>query len=765
MQTASGAYTAAVTAQDQLVDYKVTVGFPGAVQASFQDVTACFVSVDIQQNVTSTLPDAATLISGYSSSMATLVLAGMLKQNPGVPLAEAQTIFWLFNSNDPTSPMYRLSKVGLSVTVQAGFWDGNSAADLVTKFTGTIDSVALSDGTVTLTCLDNRSLVTGQATLPPVITQPPYNGELTSEFAADYLLRHSSPGQFYTWPAQRPKCIFAVGMRSSIWPEVGTYTPGFTVFFDFAPGRYGTALTGSGSNAALPYNMAAPINPSDSFWMEGISGPGVEMFVNNAGTVTQQAVIVVLPASVSVYTITVAGQASAVWSIPITTPRYVAAQFTWPVGSTSVTGTIYVDGSSHAFSFTSLDARSASTTMPIANLYVDPSTPGSSVEGFQVTTETAGVSNGTFAPTAILDPSLNSLVALPDVAGKDTWGALQDLASAEAALAGFDELGVFHFVNRDTLTWKTSSRSITSLSSLATLDSLEQKSLLATHIQVPANPLFVGPLDFVWRSSSAIKIDGSNSVTFTAQTSTPVVNVKTPDGGFWPLTGGVSDHTTWRACTSQDGSGAAITSGITVTVVQPSTTVLVITVTNSNPFTVWLVQPVAYVSDLTPAGSPYLAINAQPVQSQGANPAAASMQLTSGVVADAQWPPVASGGAITNSAFGEVLLQIQANSWLQDTGAAQDIANHLLSDLRLPRPLYRNVTIVADPRLQLGDRVTILDPDVTQVSNDAFLLGIDTRLSSSEWSQTIDARSWYVPGLWRLGVAGYSELGTTTYIA
>jgi hypothetical protein len=51
-----------------------------------------------------------------------------------------------------------------------------------------------------------------------------------------------------------------------------------------------------------------------------------------------------------------------------------------------------------------------------------------------------------------------------------------------------------------------------------------------------------------------------------------------------------------------------------------------------------------------------------------------------------------------------------------------------------------DVPIVADPRLQLGDRVTITDPDGLGFTSDFHLSSITTTYDSEGLSQTVSLR-------------------------
>lgn len=758
MQTATPAFATAVVNQDQIIAYAVTVGFPATVPSTYGTFTDSVISIENDAQVTTSTPDGTLLLAGYPSAQPTIELSGHLNQPVGTVWNENQSVYWLFNPNDATSPMYRQTRAGLPITIQAGLYDGQSTPELITIFTGTIDTAVCSNGVVTLTCRDNRSTVTNQSMLPPVITFPPYNAGLTSQFAIDYLFRHASPAQYYSWPKQRTGCVLAVSMRSSIWPEVGSYAS-YTQAPGFGQGLYGTALVNTGGDAIV-YSLATAIPATQtSFWIEGFVGPETELIVSNG---PQQVVLAYGSGGLVLLVATASGNTQQNWSVAITGKHYVAAQVSWVQGSTSLTGTLYFDGISTPISLTAAAART-SATMPFGAVGANFSTNATtSIEGFQVTTESAGISNGAFTPTLLLDPSLNPLTALPDVTGQDSWATFQDIAAAENGIIGFNEVGIAFFKNRYTIDQTVAVRTVQSSKSLMTLDTSEQMSTVATHVQIPVNQIQINPLGGVWGATSVLTVPGNGSLVFTASTGNPVVNVQTPDIGFFPISG-PGATTTWRGCTTADGTGAAVLTGIHINVVQLSATALSVTITNTNPFTVYLVQPAAYASTDAPTGVPFVSIAGQSITSTALTPDGTTT-VQSTLYADAQWPPIGSGGAISNTQFGEILLQISSNNWLQSLPAALQFADDLISDLHQPRPLFTNMQIVCDPRIQLVDRITAVDPDMSLANTDVLLVGIHTSLGAGKWTQAIDSRAFYTPGTWILGDPGYSELGSTTYL-
>lgn len=759
MQTASGAFAAVMLLPDQTVLQRILLTLPAfqadgvtAIPSSYSDVSTCVVSIQGDVAATTTVPEGTLLINGYSSAAATIVLSGPLKQASGVQTVDTMTVGKLFNSNDPTSPLYRLPKVGMRVVLQEGRWVGGSTPEYITVGTLIVDTCAVSNGAVTLTLIDGRNAIRGQAATPPVITQTPYNAGLTSEYAVDYLFRHSSPGQYLSWPPQRPNCVLAVGFRSSLWPEVGTYAS-YTQHPVFAPGVFGT---GYAESFGATYTLASPIATTQTVFVEFWATPGMEVSINdtavgNQFTIQWQADT----GNLAWWTTTSSGQSGAtVTSVGTTGSHYISVKFTWALGSTTCAYVVSVDSTAHSGNLTALDARGSAPFTTVA-VFGNPGT----VEALQVTTETAPASNSGFAPTLILDPSLNPLTALPDTSSQDIWAALQDIAAAEAAVINIDELNIAHFTNRNSIAAKTSTLTVSSRINLTGLDSLEQLSTVATHVTAPVNQLIINQRLGVWAGNDVYSVPGNGTLVINAMTQNPIVNVDTPDIGFFPIAG-PGNRTTWRACATPDGQGAAVTSGVSMALVQSGPTQVQITVTNTNSATVYLIQPLSYSDTTVPAATPFITFAAQPVTNQNVNPVTGGAIAGGAVTADSQWPP---GNAKGNTLWGEILLPLPANDWLQDFDAAQALTDFYLSDFYLPKPLLRNASIVSDPRLQLLDRITVVDPDVSQVNADALVVGIHMQLGGGQglWTRSLDLRMWNAPGLWIVGV---SELGVDTFI-
>jgi hypothetical protein len=253
------------------------------------------------------------------------------------------------------------------------------------------------------------------------------------------------------------------------------------------------------------------------------------------------------------------------------------------------------------------------------------------------------------------------------------------------------------------------------------------------------------------------------TTTIFVTTDNPVAKIDTV-GQVMPSGGGTPGLSYYRACYAPNGVGSSVTN-LTMTVTQLGSAQLKISVTNPNSAPVWLVSPTDAAFPVGSIGTPILRVGGVNITSI-ATPAENGGTAAGTLVADEQWPPLqpdGTGGAVSNPR-GEQLLALSSNPFVQDPVAAQTYGSDMLIDLYQPRPLWRRTAIVPDPSLQLGDRVLVQDPDTTMVDGAALIIGSHITASRTDWGQTLDLRSVGAPGKWILGVAGKSELGSTTYL-
>lgn len=760
MLAASTQFSAMIDGQDIIGDFKVTLSLPGGV---YPDVTLAVESLTITAALVSDLPQGTRLETGYPKIDADITLSGIVDLTD-----ETKTAAWLFGPWGPqaddgtVSPLYQTQVLYSAVTIDVGLDPTGSAGvpELLRKFTGYIDQISINtDGSVTLNCLDNHTKIRAVPTVPAAVIPPPMNSGLTSEFVLDTLIYRASNGRVGTRPPTRPSCILNVGLRTSLFPDVG-YQLGQNMQPVYSPGAFGSALQWDNSGLGLfEFTTTAPAG--STFFMEywitrpqSVAPWGPVVGINDAAASSSMGVQV----SSGTFRVFAPGNSTATpdftWNfgpIDFLAPHYVGVLWTQAPGSTAWSATLYLDGLSTTASGTSAAARGPN---PWNRAFVQTSTGGSeTIEALQVTNETAPVINYPFTPTAVLDPSLNTLQAVPAYSG-DPWALIQQIADAELGVAGFDESGTFRFFNRITLRSGAVVRTLTSATSLLSLSATTAASELVNRVQVTTQPWTFTAGGLAYQASTVQKIAKKSTQTFVIDLGELLIGQISQT----PPTTLPNGHSTtdgfsyFRASTTRYGTAEAVLAQGAVLLQQTDSSHIQVTVTNPYTFDIWLVSPSNYLD--MPAGTPALWISGS------------SAAQAAGNVADVQFPPLnpdGTGGAASTQS-GEVAYTISSNPWVQDDASALQLAQDIVADMYVARPSLNSTPIIADPRLQLADRVVVQDPDVTNMSEHALLFGWElTWDASNGLDMTVDARTIAPPGAWIGGVAGRSEGDLTTW--
>ncbi|HET6916135.1 MAG TPA: hypothetical protein VFH56_08605, partial [Acidimicrobiales bacterium] len=715
--TAYGGYASALS---------VSITLPGVGALTFG--TANVTGVSFQESDTSSYPYDLANASGIEMVAGTVTLFGaVIVSGALVPVTR------LFNPDDPASPIYRQQVGGSPVTVSLGA----AGAPLVTR-SGyvTTTEVDVEGGTV---AVDWSDVPPGWSNLPAieaVLIESPYNAGLTSEFVIDRIARTASGGAVSSWPAQRPNCLLAVGLRSSLWPEVGSLdtsvNPGQPTF---TRGVFGSALSGAtGTYDGPNYTLAQPFEGDVviEYWVTGTGGVS---FVSVDGPHTSLALQADFTGNtLQAQLINHDASTQDTFSVPLPDgAHYVAAHFDWTTFGVSWSVDLRLDGVTTSSGTRPFAHSAASLTAAVVQ--VDNGSDAA-IEAVQVTTESAPAWNDTFTPKAVLDESLNVLQAVPGInAGADAYSELQSVAEAEGGWIGFRN-GVLTFLNRQTIASQAPSRSVQASRSFV---SLAQAQTGAT---VLFDDLTIDYTEYTWGSSQVVftpvkawKVPARSTQTW-ARTLANGVTVGEVDQTIQYLTTDTStpgvNYSVMRASQDRNGvkemSDPSKLSG-SVRAVTPSR--IEITVTNHSAQDVWLVSP----SNYTPppaAGTPSLWINGievTPDQPTIVHPPTAPANPTS-------------------------VYQVPSNGYRQDHDSTCSYADDLLAQLNVPRVSYGSVDVVADPSITVPDRVTL---DVPVAGGgveplDVLVWGVSFSASfdqgSVTWDMSLDVRAVAAPGQW-----------------
>lgn len=309
-----------------------------------------------------------------------------------------------------------------------------------------------------------------------------------------------------------------------------------------------------------------------------------------------------------------------------------------------------------------------------------------------------------WTPSAYIDRSDNELDATVPVNGaSDVWEVATAIAEAEFAALYFDSDGHPHYrTYRSDVSeeGQTVARTLTSTDALTQLDYVSGLTALRNYVSVPYEPTEFVVAGTIFQLGSVLRVpaNGTVEVHFT------------PPGvpfGDAPV---ISDI---DANTAADGSGSTVVPssyGITT-----SQTFGIITITNDLPQDIWLVDSTG-AATLTATGSYW--------RPSGSSP-----------------PPAVAVDAESQRRYRVQPLAVAASSWRQREESADAIARRLIGDLAFPRPVIRNVGVVGDPRLEIGDLVELVDRDGLGVDGAYRIAGIaPTTSAAGGFSQQLSVR-------------------------
>ncbi|HEV8653102.1 MAG TPA: hypothetical protein VG276_27850 [Actinomycetes bacterium] len=754
MQSASGALATAILGQERRPVWRLRVDWNRSgsyTDLAVKDLSADVVDCTITRELSTDLPDAAKLFAGSAAASATITLAHGDLADPSKHTA------WYYSPANAASPLAAYKRRGAPATLEVGFV-GSSGPEYLPALVGSVRTLEVSSGgrTATLQLVDRAETMRQQVTLPMIVA----DGEtaaglkvrpgLRTTFLADWIFRQSG---YYSSPPARSGCRFLATMHGSAWPEIGiasqlygvnglqvpfSVTPEFPSYdAKFVQATITSALSDPslryllGSGTTMSANNGAELLFEGWFKLRSTAQDQPLFWVFRGGSGATYASLYWQTGNNRLVFTTNRGLGNGAVIGPTVTPgtsswHYIAVQASFT--STGVDVTFRYDGTTTGpttIATSSVTGAESWDTITLdQGIITGFATGGNNLfaEAVQLTTEsTISTWNDGFVPTVDLHVSAaidSKILAVPP-ATEEAWSLLQTIAGAEFATTGFDETGRPFWWPRDRWTtppYTTSQRTLSSTTALEELATVEAVDQVRNKIVIRASQPQIQPSGIVWRSVMAHPIPTSGRTLY-AQFDNPVANLDTSVAH--QLAGGSSRY---LASTARDGVGGQISNlGFTVT---PFATSALMAVTNPNGSQVYLV---ADDNDGGTTGAPYLILEGQFVLfDQSADNTRLRVEVSD---------------ATSISDYGEQLFEVPDNPFRQDPDQINGIAADLLTATKQPGPAYSNVTIVADPRLQLADRVTVQDPGGLEVAADAHLSRIELTLNENGMRQTVNLRS------------------------
>lgn len=739
----SGGFAAEVVSPSRTPISRMRIGWGGDTDFSGDYAEVSCDSFQIERQLTGDLPDVTEIVEGYSAA----ALDGSL----GPPSVDGlRPASWWYSRVNQDSPLYGMEPLGAAVTADIGLIT-DAGPEYVRKFTGTLRNLKVKSTSVTaaMSSLDYREKLGARVRLPMVVAAA-FDETIQPNLSVTWIVNETlQANAVHVVPAVRDQCLWAASFLGSAWPSVGTLTEsyidtGLTAGTKGPPtfttdGPFGPALDPMGADSRLFYEFdgtsgsAIGPQPGQAFLFEGwiyagattgaspdsvplfsLTRPGVGGTGNFAiiGGLTGGSIRWVTERAIG-------GGGGGVLIGPTITGadawHYVGIHVQY--SDNDILATFNLDGA------ITVDSESTAPNQDWAANWtaVDVSEGEIPVSAWQITSEPEPPASwgSDFTPTAVVERSTNSIVAIMPSGDQDSWSLLKELASTEFATIFFDEHGIFRWwstTHWDLPETQTVVREITAENSLIDLtyeDSIDQ---IRNVVRVNATPLTVGAEQFVWSSAEVYEIPAQTTVDIWANFQNPVWQLDTAAWIGPPFPD--ASHVT--AQDASDGSGNYVFD-YTVTVTGFATAAK-ITVTNNSTDPIWIVDA---------SREPGIKLWGRPVTAETGSTVAAEHRATYSV-----------------EQFGEQVLDIPTTQWRQTLTGAQAQAAYLAAQLSGPRPVFTDIPIVGDPRLQLGDRIRLIDADGMAINGTYRITGIRDTIAPKSYLQSLTARLSPTPATW-----------------
>lgn len=779
MQAASAAYKTAIDRGEQQLAARVRFDwFRGAQPAAVADVD----EITVERQITSSLPQEVTLISGVTAATATVGLTGDPRDNRRTP-------GWLYSPYQSLSPYADAQPEGTPVTVELGLQLGAAAEPvLFTQIAGQVRDLTVDahpDGShATVQIVDSRERFRFTPSLPVVVGNDPVipasgfpqKPGLDVQFVVDQIARQAG---YYASPPVRAQCALSAPLHGSAWPEIGngirtasywnSVSTSTALPVRFAPGKFALGmedqafLNGQGPNNFAQWFFASAagsvvqtdgqslfleawhyFGPTHNDELGGVyDSTGISRRViwrtDGAGHIEVQ--YKRSTADPLNFGFTSIGVVTTGW-------HYVGLHFAW---SSFVNVHVRIDGA------TELLVGGGGTAD--GDLLSGAAIYNTGTEAFQVTKEpySATMWNDAYVPNAYLEPGLSELVAMPPLdATADSWSILQAIATATAGTCLLDEPGAFRWWNRRH--WGaagtaagTVQRTLRAATPLKTMTVQQLADRVRNIIRAPVSPVRITSLQAVWSIGEVVAVPARGQLVRFIDLSPAQAYQVVTTYGLIP-SGGATTQSGYRAARNQDGTGGVITN-LTM-LIEPFASAIKVTVSNPNSYQAWLVSP---------SGAGY------PTASNG-NPSAVVMGrlITTDPIPVDTATSVGSSTVIVEyrdthsiSDYGEKPLTLDDSVWRQDADDTLTLAQDIGFTTSRPCPQWSSVTILADPALMLGDLVTAYDDSgATGINDPAWVLGITTRRTADGAEQDLLLRPVGPPGVVLAGELGIPDRAT-----
>lgn len=773
MQTVTTGYRQAVQQFEQRPATRVRVDWDR--NGVYTDIDVG--TVTVERTIVSDLPSEVTLIAGVATATASVELTASPTdptKHPGLLYSPYQT----------TSPLYGVDVEGAPATVEFGVQVGESD-EYLTQLVGRVRdlNVSASPGgaTASVQLVDGRQDFRFAPVLPLVIAEDPVTGlspGLDALWFVSTIARQAGydavPPLAETVAFSDRLVILSATLHGSATPDPACDCPTLTSAatsqggpIQFGEGAFAAGTvpdTVDGSLGAMVYKTISPYSFEfggfDYLLMEMWCKPSAVSYpLGDLSVAPQSAPLPVIHLGndganyvarfVGTGTVDVIGPA-------VTSPstwHYVAIYIHFS-GNVSLSWNI--DGTITAATPFATVITAMSGTKVTINTY-------NSMEAVQVVrrTTTGGVPAAgwsyPFTPTAVLESPLSALTATPAISPTaDAWSIIQDIAKATAGIAMLDERGVFQFWNRrhfgTASASTTTQRTIRASMPITGIQVQRLNDRIRNVVQVAVTPYQIGIVSILWALSDVVQIAAHGSLIRDVDLSPAQAYQVSTNTHVYPGGGPTDGRSGYRAARKQDGTGGAVTN--LVMTVTPFAHSITVRVDNPNPWPVWLVSPTGAGYPAASNGLPAMCVLGRLITQAGTEPDTLVTPAASTVTVEYR-----DELSIAVSGRGERPVVLDASVWLQNSDDALNLAQEIGFALSEPAPTWPPVAVVADPALQVGDRVWVVDDSgQTGINDPAWIVGITTRVTGTEATQDLMLRPVAPPGAVILGDADRGTL-------
>jgi len=345
-----------------------------------------------------------------------------------------------------------------------------------------------------------------------------------------------------------------------------------------------------------------------------------------------------------------------------------------------------------------------------------------------------------YATLPYLDLELSGNI---DTTAKEIWSVVTDIASATRSSAYFDEVGDFKFVtlaDRATPEKQQVQKTVTALDHITELDFSQTVDSIKNIIDVDYTPVQAVRGGVVYSTSDTFVLPGNSVTTLRLKFEDPVSYIITQannqgaipwlwDNAYaWPTGSQIYGMGCARASLN-DGANAKNILGLPLPVIVGS---------GADYLDVQVVNPSAKAAYIFNDGQTTAFSNVPDNKARMEALGSPSIMLGGNKLGQLATSSIEVADQYSIDKFGEQSFSF-SNPFVQTKEAANTLAGSLLSDLKDPVATAR-ITVIGDPRLELGDRIRIQDPDGNVFDGEFWIQGIEDTLDDGGYTQQLTVR-------------------------